>query len=365
MVSSISQNTSSSYPYSTTKRVLVTGGSGLVGSALKRFLKKSQFQYLTVIYDFNEEHFNHNQNDEIISSKHDLWVFLKSSDGNLCDKTDTNRIFSYIQPTHVIHLAARVGGLLRNLREPLEMFEENLQMNLNVLHACHEFNVQYALMIGSTCTFPDPCPHPITELMLHDGAPHSSNYGYAYAKRMLEIHCRLYREQYGRQYTCLLPTNLYGSQDNFSLEDGHVIPALIQRAWISSQEDTKNCLEVHGDGQDTRQFLYDDDFAIILFQLITYDPSCCLPSSIIIAPPKSHEIKISFVAEYIASKFNLPGVSYLEKPDERGQRCKTVSSQLLQSIIGHGFHYTSITEGLGNVITNYLESKMNGNSVKK
>ena len=103
------------------------------------------------------------------------------------------------------------------------MFENNLTINMNVVKCCHKYNVQRAIFCLSTCIFPDKVSYPITEDMLHEGPPHNSNYGYAYSKRMLQIQCQIYNQDYNREYICVIPTNIYGEHDNFSLMDAHVI----------------------------------------------------------------------------------------------------------------------------------------------
>ena len=101
----------------------------------------------------------------------------------------------------------------------VEMFEINVLINLNVIRVCHKLKVKKLISCLSTCIFPDKVKYPINEGMLHKGSPHDSNYGYAYAKRMLEIHSRLYREQYNDNFICIIPTNIYGEHDNFNLNN--------------------------------------------------------------------------------------------------------------------------------------------------
>ena len=111
------------------------------------------------------------------------------------------------------------------------MLETNMAINMNVLKCCHKYRVKKVVSCLSTCIFPDKTSYPINEKMLHNGPPHHSNDAYAYAKRMLEVQSKAYREQYGCNFVCVIPTNIYGPRDNFSLEDGHVIPALIHRCF--------------------------------------------------------------------------------------------------------------------------------------
>jgi len=121
------------------------------------------------------------------------------NDANLVDHDSTVALFERLRPTHVIHLAARVGGLFRNMNEGTRMFEDNIEINKNVVECCDKYNVQHSVHCLSTCIFPDKVEYPINESKLHDGPPHYSNGGYAYAKRMLEVHTSLYNLEYEKK----------------------------------------------------------------------------------------------------------------------------------------------------------------------
>lgn len=150
------------------KVILVTGGRGLVGSAICEFIKREQVS---------------NTNDED-------WHFVSSKDGDLRIKSDAEKLFKEIKPTHVVHLAACVGGLFKNMKNQATMFSDNIIINHNVIDICHHFKVKKLVSCLSTCIFPDKTTYPIDETMIHLGEPHSSNFGYAYAKRMLDIESR-------------------------------------------------------------------------------------------------------------------------------------------------------------------------------
>ena len=162
-------------------KILVTGGSGLVGSAIQKI-------------------------DENYSYK---FIYLSRNDGDLKNYEDTKKIFELHNPDFVIHLAANVGGLYKNMLEKEDMLIDNLKININVLKCCHVFNVKKCISILSTCIFPDNIEYPIDETKLHNGPPHSSNYAYAYSKRILDIQSQIYREQYNKDFCCLIPTNIY------------------------------------------------------------------------------------------------------------------------------------------------------------
>ena len=128
------------------------------------------------------------------------------------------------------------------MREKIKMLETNVQINMNVIQLSHEFKVKKLICCLSTCIFPDKTTYPMTEETLHQGPPHDSNYAYAYSKRFMEIQCRIYRlEEYKEIILCVIPTNIYGPQvrnDNFSLENGHVVPALIHKCYLSKIKQT-------------------------------------------------------------------------------------------------------------------------------
>src|SRR6056300_1413163 len=185
---------------------LITGSTGLVGSALKNFFPNA--------------------------------ICVSSKDANLTDPESTFRLIQAYKPDIVIHLAANVGGLFKNMNDNVDMFTKNIYINTNIVDACVKNQVTKFIGCLSTCIFPAEIEYPIHENVLHDGEPHESNFGHGYAKRMLEVHCRAVSEQYGYKYKCVIPTNIYGPHDNFSLIDGHVIPALIHKAYIAKRDGT-------------------------------------------------------------------------------------------------------------------------------
>merc|ERR1712066_511816 len=147
------------------------------------------------------------------------FFWCSSKDADLTDRESTRKMFERIQPTHVIHLAAKVGGLYGNMKANLEFFRINMAINDNVLSLAHEFKCKKVVSCLSTCIFPDKTAYPIDETMVHDGPPHDSNFAYAYAKRMIDIQNHAYHDQYGKMFTSVIPTNIYGPNDNFHLKD--------------------------------------------------------------------------------------------------------------------------------------------------
>ena len=221
-------------------KILITGGTGMVGSAFKD-----------------------------IDTKHNL-VLIGSSEQDLTDYQSAFSAINEHSPDAVIHLAARVGGVKGNSDYVADFYSDNIRINTNVLLAAHSLGVGKVLSLLSTCIYPDNAIYPLTEEQIHNGAPHQSNFGYAYAKRMLEVQSRAYRQQYGSNFITAVPNNLFGEHDNFDLENGHVIPSIIRKVYEAKQSGSD--IVLWGDGTPLREFTYSKDLAkILLFLLEKYD----------------------------------------------------------------------------------------------
>jgi GDP-L-fucose synthase len=223
------------------KKILITGGSGLVGSSFRSLTEDA--------------------------------IFPSRSELNLLDR---NNVFKFIEKndfTAIIHVAARVGGVAANTKYVADFYSDNILMNTNIIDAAVKNNVPNLVCCLSTCIYPDErnVVWPLTEEQLHNGEPHESNFGYAYAKRMVDIQLRAVRQQYNLNYISVTPNNLYGKNDNFDLNDGHVLPALIRKIW-EAKINNKPYFEVWGDGEVYREFTYSEDIAkAILFCLKKYN----------------------------------------------------------------------------------------------
>ena len=209
--------------------IMVTGGTGLFGKAIEKISKTEKYK------------------------KHNI-TFLSSKDGDLSNYEETKSIFEKIKPTHVIHLAAMVGGLFKNMKYKGDFYMKNTQINNNIIECCKLYKIEKLISCLSTCIFPDKTSYPIDETMIHNGPPHSSNEGYAYAKRMIDVLNRCYKEQYNCNFTSIIPTNIYGPNDNFNIEDGHVIPGLINKCYHAKKRNTE--FVIWGSGKPLRQFIY-------------------------------------------------------------------------------------------------------------
>ena len=311
--------------------ILVTGGTGLVGSGIRRISGEYLDKY--------------------------KFIFMGSKDCNLMDYEETKEYFRGINPDYVIHLAANVGGLFKNMNYKVEMLDINLIINRNVLKCSHELGIKKLVSSLSTCIFPDKTTYPINEEMLHNGPPHDSNDAYAYAKRILEIQSKTYQEQYGDNYICIIPTNIYGPHDNFNLEDGHVIPALINKCYNAKERGES--FIVAGTGKPLRQFIYSEDLArLIMYVLLKYDKR----ESIILSVNEDDEVSIKRIADIIVKKFDYREGLIFDGTKPDGQYKKTADNRRLKSFLEDNsidFKFTDIEEGINKTIDWFIENYKN------
>jgi GDP-L-fucose synthase len=230
--------------------ILITGGSGLLGKALIDAAKGQN------ISCYNP------------TSKELNLLDFGSVKKYLADCECFDGLGIYSKFNYAIHLAAKVGGIKANSNQLGSFYSTNININVNFLQACLEHSVPKVVSVLSTCVYPDApyVSYPLTEDQLHLGPPHDSNFGYAYAKRMLDVQTRAYRKQHGVNYITIIPNNLFGEYDNFHLEDGHVIPALMRKIW-EAKLNNKPTVEIWGDGSPLREFTYSGDIARILLKV--------------------------------------------------------------------------------------------------
>lgn len=310
-------------------RVLVTGGTGLVGKGIEAVA--ADHPYLELIY-------------------------VSTKDADLRKEQEVRALLHKHAPLQgIIHLAANVGGLFKNLHQPVRMLEDNLLMNTNVLKCAHEAGIQHVLCFLSTCIFPDKPPaYPITSEMLHAGLPHSSNEGYALAKRMQEVQCRAYQRQYGRRYFCVVPTNIYGPHDNFHLEDAHVVPALMHKCLLAKQHDHE--FVVSGDGTPLRQFIHSYDVArLVLWAFQNYES---IARPLILCPPDA-EVPIRTIVDHIAHAMGFKGTIRFDTNKPNGQHKKTADPAHLDSL-AHGVVYTPLEEGIHQTVKWFMDAYNRG-----
>jgi GDP-L-fucose synthase len=270
-----------------------------------------------------------------------------------CDLTESNHAILTLEDGRVdtvIHCAARVGGVKANTDYVADFFDDNVKMNMNVLNACKERKLKLVSVL-STCIYPDApyVKYPLTEDQLHMGPPHQSNFGYAYAKRMLEVQSRAYRQQYGCNFISVIPNNLYGINDNYDLNSGHVIPALI-RKFHEATINGKQEVVVWGSGKPLREFTFARDAAkIILWLASNYDGD----KPVNIGNPE--QVSIESLALAISGEMRFKGTIKFDNTKPDGQFKKPSSNAHLRSLGWKG-EYTPLCDGLRETIEIFLKN---------
>lgn len=225
------------------KKVYIAGHRGMVGSAIVKQLKRQESV-------------------EILTRRH--------AELDLLNQADVNRFFQENKIDQVYLAAAKVGGIHANNEYPAEFIYQNLMIEANIIHAAHESGVQELLFLGSSCIYPKLASQPMKEESLLTGTLEVTNEPYATAKIAGIKLCESYNRQYGRDYRSVMPTNLYGENDNFHPENSHVIPALMRRFHEAKARGDKSVM-VWGSGTPKREFLYVDDMAAACLHVMNLD----------------------------------------------------------------------------------------------
>tara|TARA_R110002072_G_scaffold54983_4_gene143716 strand:+ start:5725 stop:6609 length:885 start_codon:yes stop_codon:yes gene_type:complete len=288
------------------KKILVTGGTGMVGKHLQEILPDA-------IY---------------VGSNIDLRDYIA---------VDT--LFNKLQPTHVIHLAAKVGGIQDNILKQAEYFDDNILINTHVLKASYKYKVERFVGILSTCIYPDTVQsYPMEEKDLFSGPPAKTNFSYGYAKRCLAVQINAYNEQYKTKYNYLTPCNLYSEYDNFDLGNKmHFVTALLKKIKESTGE-----IELLGTGTPLRQFMYAGDLARVIVEVVDKD----ITESFNVACPENYTID-ELATRALGSLNKSSYIKYIN-PELDGQYRKDVSSEKMKQIMP-GFEFTKYEEGIKRV----------------
>ena len=301
--------------------ILVAGGTGLVGSAIVRALKKV--------------------NEDVIG--------ISSKDVDLLDRVKTFTFVKEINPSVIIDAAAKVGGIGGNNEFPVEFLSQNLQIQSNLMDAAHAANTENFLFLGSSCIYPRNSLQPIKEDYLLTGELEQTNSAYAIAKIAGIELIKSYRKEYGHKWISAMPTNLYGPHDNFDLENGHVLPVLI-RKFIEAKKNSSSEVNLWGSGSPLREFLHVDDLArAVLICIEKYDD----PQQINIG--SGVEISIKDLASKIAAIVGYSGkiVWNADKPDGTPRKVldiTKVSNLGWKPII-------TLDQGIASTVEWYLENK--------
>jgi GDP-L-fucose synthase len=300
----------------TVKRIVVTGGSGLVGSHLKKILPNA--------------------------------IYLSSKDYDLTGEENVKLLYKKHKPTHVVHLAARVGGIFDNINHPAEYFDQNTLMNTLMVKYAQINGTGRFIGILSSCIFPDKVDvYPMKEGDLHLGPPTKTNFSYGISKRSLAVQIDAYNTQYGTKYNYIIPCNLYGENDKDDEEKSHFVTALIKKIYLANKNET-GFIELYGDGTPLRQFMHAQDVANIIKLTIDND----ITESFNLATEEN--ISINDIAK-IALRATGSRLNIKYDPSKpNGQYRKDLDISKLKSLLP-GYKFISLKDGIRNFYEKYKE----------
>lgn len=285
-------------------KILVTGGSGLLGST------------------FN----NHNV------------VKISSKDFDLKDNKQVEIMFQIVRPDAVIHTAAICGGLQFNANEPSRIFYENTLINTNVIHFAHKYNVKKLLAVSSVCAFNEKL-ETLKEEDLQKDEPNKFEYSYGQSKRVMDLQIQSLIKQGTKNYCSVISTNLFGPQDHYSIQNGHVLPSLIHKIYLAKKNNTPFYVWGNDDHSVKREFLYSEDMRDILLQILNLDE---IPSRILVSSDK--ETSIKQVVEYLCEIANFEGEIIWQSNKPVGQKSRRTDLTILNSLVK--VKYTDMKEAL-------------------
>jgi GDP-L-fucose synthase len=301
--------------------ILVAGGSGLVGSAIVR-----EFKGL---------------NQDVIG--------ISSKDIDLLDRSKTFEFINNLKPTAIIDSAAKVGGIGGNNSYPVEFLSQNIQIQSNLMDAAHAAKVSKFVFLGSSCIYPRDCPQPIKEEYLLTGKLEQTNSAYAVAKIAGIELIKSYRKEYGYKWISVMPTNMYGPNDNFDLENGHVLPVLI-RKFVEAKRSGSGKVTLWGSGAPLREFMHVDDFAkAVVFCMDKYDDSNQINVG------SGQEISIKDLADKISKAVGFSGEIIWDSSKPNGTMRKVLDSSKIANL---GWKpLISLDQGIASTVELYLQNK--------
>ncbi|UYZ24505.1 GDP-L-fucose synthase [Mesobacillus jeotgali] len=304
-------------------KIYVAGHRGLVGSAIVRRLEETGYKNL---------------------------VYKTSKELDLRDKNAVDSFFAEEKPQFVFLAAAKVGGIIANNVYPADFIRDNLLIQTNIIDAAYRNNITKLLFLGSTCIYPKMAPQPLKEEYLLTGELEPTNEPYAIAKIAGIKMCESYNRQYGTQYISVMPTNLYGENDNFDLHTSHVLPALI-RKFHEAKENNKPFVEVWGTGTPKREFLYADDLAdACVYLMNTYSGNEIVNIGV------GEDIAIKELAEKVKAAVGYTGDIQFDTTKPDGTPRKLVDVTRLNSL---GWKAnTSLDEGLKKAYQWFLDNQL-------
>lgn len=305
----------------TSDKIYVAGHTGMVGSAIVRYLRKSGYNNL---------------------------LLRTHSELDLTNQQATKSFFEQERPDYVFIAAAKVGGIQANSTFPADFLYVNLMINANIIHAAHEVGVKKLLALGSACIYPKFAEQPLREEAFLDGKPEPTNEGYAIAKISALEMVKFFHRQYNDPFISCMPTNIYGENDNFDLQGSHVIPAMIRKFHTAKVEGAES-VTLWGTGSPKREFLYVDDLAdACVFLMEHYDEAEHINIGC------GEEVSMKQLAEEIASVVGFEGsLNYdTEKPD--GAPRRLVDSTRIHEL---GWkHKVALREGLERSYQYFVET---------
>jgi GDP-L-fucose synthase len=301
--------------------ILVAGGSGLVGSAIVRELK--------------------GLNQDVIG--------ISSKDVDLLDRSKTFEFINNLRPTVIIDSAAKVGGIGGNNSYPVEFLSQNLQIQSNLMDAAHAAKVPKFVFLGSSCIYPRDCAQPIKEEYLLTGELEQTNSAYAVAKIAGIELIKSYRKEYGYKWISVMPTNMYGPNDNFDLENGHVLPVLI-RKFVEAKRSGSGNVTLWGSGAPLREFMHVDDFAkAVVFCMDKYDDAQQINVG------SGREISIKDLAAKISKAVGFSGQIIWDSGKPDGTMRKVLDSSKIANL---GWKpLISLDQGIASTVEWYLQNK--------